>query len=218
MTGLLAQLIDLGVRPTQARLHAEPLHAAMALNDILTPQRRAGFLAHAVIETDRLTQLEENLRYSDPERIARIFRTGFDLDQDRRVDPEEIEFARAFVRQPERLANRAYANRNGNGDEASGDGWRYRGRGIFQLTGRLNYRLASEGVGLGHVYLQRPELVAQPTDAAITAAWYWRVNGCNDMIDAGDFDATTRAINGRAMLHRQERLALFNEGLQVLAA
>ncbi|CDN87333.1 Putative lysozyme [Hydrogenophaga intermedia] len=215
---LVADLIDLGVTPTQARAFAEPLHAAMALHHILTPQRRAAFLAHAVIETARLSSLEENLRYSDPERIARIFRTGFDLDGDRVVDPEEIEFAKGFVRQPEKLANRAYANRNGNGDEASGDGWRYRGRGIFQLTGRANYRDASVGVGLGAVYLHKPELVAQPTDACVTAAWYWVTRGCNQMIDAGDFAATTRAINGKAMLHHAERLALFEEGLQVLAA
>lgn len=214
---IIEQLIDLGVTPNNARTFADPLMAAMALNDILETRRRAGFLAHAVIESARLTAMEEGLSYRDPERIARIFRSGFDLDGDRKVDPEEIEFAKGFVRQPQKLANRAYAHRNGNGDEASGDGWLFRGRGIFQLTGRANYLAASEGVGLGQVYVIRPELVAKPQDACATAAWFWRSKGCNEMIDAGNFAGTTRAINGPAMLHADERLALYHDGLTAAA-
>ena len=214
---LIEQLIDLGVTPNNARTFADPLTAAMALNDILEARRRAAFLAHAVIESARFTAMEENMRYSDPERIARIFRTGFDLDGDRKVDPEDIEFAKAFVRNPQALANRAYANRNGNGDEASGDGWLFRGRGIFQLTGRANYLAASQGVNLGQVYVIRPELVAKPVDACATAAWFWRSKGCNELIDAGNFAGTTRAINGPAMLHAAERLALYHDGLTATA-
>lgn len=214
---MVPHLIDIGVHPTQARQFAEPLRAAMALHDISTPQRQSAFLAHCMVESAGFTALEENLRYSDPARIARIFRSAFDLDGDRQLDPEEIEFAQGFVRQPEKLANRAYANRNGNGDEASGDGWRFRGRGLFQLTGRANYRAASYGCGLGGVYLLRPELVAQPSDACLTAAWFWASNGCNQLVDAGNFDMTTRVINGPAMLHAKERFAAFEDGLQAFA-
>lgn len=214
---MIETLIDLGVAPNQARRFAEPLKATMALHDITTPQRQAAFLAHAVIESARFASLEENLRYSDPERIARIFRTGFDLDRDRVVDPEEIEFAKGFIRQPQKLANRAYANRNGNGDESSGDGWLFRGRGIFMVTGRGVYREASLGVGMGSVYLLRPELVAEPDDACLTAGWYWASRKCNQMIDAENFDATTRAINGPGMLHAKERAALFIQGAAALA-
>lgn len=215
MSDFTAQLIDMGVAPNQARAFSEPLRAAMALNDIIGRVRVSAFLAHACLESAHLSRLEENLRYTDPERIARIFRTGFDLDGDRHVDPEEIEFAKGYVRNPERLANRAYANRNGNGDEASGDGWRYRGRGIFQITGRAVYRAASLGVGLGAAYLHRPELVALPTDAAMSAAWYWRSNDCNQLVESGRFDATTRVINGPAMLHKAERRALFDLALSI---
>lgn len=208
---MINTLIEAGVTPTQAKLFAEPLKAAMALFDISTPERRSAFLAHCMIESASFTALEENLSYRDPERIARIFRTGFDLDRDRVVDPEEIEFAKGFVRNPQKLANRIYANRNGNGDEASGDGWRFRGRGLFMLTGRGVYRAASLGVGLGAVYLNRPELVAHPSDACMTAAWYWQSNGCNQMIDEGRFDQTTRIINGPGMMHAVERRLAYND-------
>lgn len=202
---MIEWLVESGVSVTQARLFAEPLKAAMALHDISTPQRKAIFLGEAMVESTNLSVLEENLRYSDPLRIATIFKTGFDLDRDGRVDPEEIEFAKGFIRQPEKLANRAYANRNGNGDEASGDGWRYRGRGIFMITGKENYIKASEGVGLGAVFLHKPDLVALPSDACMTAAWFWSSKGCNQLADLGNIDACTRLINGKAMLHAKER-------------
>lgn len=198
-------LVASGVSVTQARLFAEPLKAAMALFDISNPQRKSIFLGEAMVESTNLSVLEENLRYSDPRRIAMIFKTGFDLDRDGIVDPEEVEFAKGFVRNPKALANRAYANRNGNGNEASGDGWRYRGRGLFQLTGRENYLKASAGVGLGAVYVHNPDLVAMPSDACLTAAWYWHSRGCNQLADLGNVDACTRAINGKAMLHAEER-------------
>lgn len=198
-------LIEGGMAVTVAKQFAEPLKASMALHDISTPKRQAGFIAQAWIESDGFTALEENLRYSDPVRIARIFKTGFDLDRDGIVDPEEVEFAKQYVRQPEKLANRIYANRLGNGNEASGDGWRYRGRGLFQITGKANYIKASIGLGLGAVYVHAPELLAKPTDACMTAAHYWLSNRCNALMDAGDINGCTRAINGAAMLHAKER-------------
>lgn len=198
-------LIASDVPVTQARLFAEPLKAAMALFDISTPQRQSIFLGQAMVESNRLTTLEENLRYRDPARIAAIFKTGFDLNRNTIVDPEEVEFAKGFVLKPKELANRAYANRNGNGDEASGDGWKYRGRGLFQLTGRENYVKASIGVGLGAVYVHNPDLVALPSDACRTAAWFWHSKGCNQLADLGNVDACTRLINGKAMLHAKER-------------
>ena len=202
---MIEWLVESGVSVTQARLFAEPLKAAMALFDISTPQRQSIFLGQAMVESVNLSVMEENLRYSDPKRIATIFKTGFDLDRDGQVDPEEIEFAKGFVRKPKELANRAYANRNGNGDEASGDGWLYRGRGIFMITGKENYVKASIGVGLGAVYVHNPDLVAMPSDACLTAAWFYNNKGCNQLADLGNIDACTRLINGKAMLHAKER-------------
>lgn len=203
---MIERLISAGVHPTQAKAFAEPLKAAMALFDISTDARIAAFLAQAMIESQSFTRLEENLFYTTPARIDAVFSAV-----------KSIEEATLYVRNPQRLANKVYANRNGNGDEASGDGWAFRGRGLFQLTGRANYKAASEGVGLGSVYVQRPELVAQPSDASLTAAWYWSSRGCNQLIDAGNFDATTRLINGPAMLHKHERAAAFHHNLSAFA-
>lgn len=203
---MIERLISAGVHPTQAKAFAEPLKAAMALFDISTDERQAAFLAQAMIESQEFTRLEENLFYTTPARINAIFSAV-------KSDAE----AALYVRNPKALANKVYANRNGNGDEASGDGWLFRGRGLFQLTGRANYKDAALGVGLGSVYLQRPELVAMPSDAALTAAWFWTSKGCNQLIDSGNFDATTRLINGPAMLHKHERAAAFHHNLSAFA-
>jgi putative chitinase len=203
---MIERLIAAGVNPTQAKAFAEPLKAAMALFDISTDARIAAFLAQAMIESQSFTRLEENLFYTTPARIDAVFSAV-----------KSIEEATLYVRNPQRLANKVYANRNGNGDEASGDGWIFRGRGLFQLTGRANYKAASEGVGMGAVYLHKPSLVSEPSDAALTAAWYWSSRGCNQLIDADNFDATTRLINGPAMLHKHERAAAFHHNLSAFA-
>lgn len=203
---MIERLIAAGVHPTQAKAFAEPLKAAMALFDISTEERQAAFLAQCMIESQGFTRLEENLYYTTPARVNAFF-SAITTDAE----------AALYIRNPKALANKVYANRNGNGDEASGDGWAYRGRGLIQLTGRANYKAASEGVGMGAVYLHKPALVAEPSDAALTAAWYWESRGCNQMIDAGNFDATTRLINGPAMLHKHERAAAFHHNLTAFA-
>lgn len=200
-----AELIACGVMPTAAKAFAEPLSLAFQMVDIITPRRQAAFLAQAMHESARFSVLEENLYYSKPERIRAVFPS--------RVP--SLEAALPLVRKPQFLANRVYAGRLGNGGEASGDGWRYRGRGIFQLTGRDNYRDA--GLALEYPYLDQPELVARPLHAALTAGWFWRRANLNALADAGDIDAITRAINGPAMLGRHERAELYQEALDALA-
>lgn len=190
-------LIEAGVGVTQAKAFAEPLKAAMAMFDISTPVRRSGFMAQVIVESTNMTALEENLRYTTPAAVTAAF------------GKRALPYMSHILRNPQAMANFAYARRNGNGDEASGDGWRYRGRGLFQLTGKDNYKRASAGVGLGAVYIHSPELVAQPSDACLTAAWYWQSNGCNQLADAGKFDATTTLINGKARLHADRRIAAY---------
>ena len=204
-----AALISAGVKSAPAELFADPLAAAVQRFDIASCDQLAAFLAHCIHESQGFTCLEENLRYSNPIRIAEIFRHSFDLNADRRISPDEIDFARGFVMQPEKLANRAYANRNGNGGESSGDGWRFRGGGLFQLTGRDNYAAAS--AALGFDYVADPDLVRKTAvHAALTAGWFWAQAGCNEiMADASDFDATTRRINGPGMLGAAERRNIF---------
>lgn len=186
-------LVAAGLAPTQARTFAEPLAAACARFQIDTPARVAGFVAQARVESADFTRLEENLSYTTPERIRGVFPS--------RV-PSLADAAR-LVRNPQSLANRVYASRLGNGPEASGDGWRYRGRGVVQLTGRANYADAAES--LARPYVERPELVAEPADACLTAAWFWHSRKLSILADSAQWDAITRAVNGPAMLHADLR-------------
>ena len=199
------QLVACGIDRDVAKQFELPLDAAMTAFAINTPKRAAAFLAQAAHESNEFTRLQENLSYSTPERLMEVFKGRFTGLAD----------AAQYLRQPEKLANRVYANRLGNGDTSSGDGWRFRGRGLFQLTGRANYMAA--GDGLGTDYKANPDLVAGPPDAAFTAAWYWAVGNLNAMADVGQIDVITRRINGPAMLGADERRALYQRFLQVLA-
>jgi putative chitinase len=111
----------------------------------------------------------------------------------RKYFPDD-EIAAQYARQPEKIANRVYANRMGNGDEASGDGWKYRGRGLIQLTGKDNYTAFS--LQANNEAIIKPDLVAQPELAAESAGWFWVTNGLNNLADTGDVKAVTRRING----------------------
>lgn len=200
-----AQLIAAGVGPTQAKAFADPMSAACALFDISTPKRLAGFVAQCVHESAGFAHLEENLWYSTPERIRAVWPSRISSLAD----------AKALCGKPEALANAVYSLRNGNGDSASGDGWRYRGRGLFQLTGRHNYADAS--LELNRPYIEQPELVATPSDACLTAAWYWHCNKLNLLADAGNVRGITWAINGAALEGLPKRIDLYTQALGVFA-
>lgn len=182
------QLISCGIGPTQAAQFAAPLTEACKRFDIVSPARLAGFLGQCMVESGLLVHTEENLFYTDPARIYAIFPSHF-------TGPGEATF---YAKNPQRLGSRVYANRLGNGDEASGDGYRYRGRSLIQITGRAAY--AAAAADLARDYVNNPDLVAQPTDACLTAAWFWHSRGLNALADAGAFDEVTRAVNGKAML------------------
>lgn len=170
------------------------LNRAMARFDIGSPVRQAAFLAQAGHESGHLTKLSESLYYKDAERVAHLFKYGFDRNRNGRVDPAEVEDAKAYLRNSEKMGNRVYADRMGNGPEASGDGYRYRARGAIGITGRDMYRLCGQALGLP--LLDEPELLEQPEFAALSAAWYWWDRGLNELADAGLFDRITRVING----------------------
>lgn len=208
-------LMACGLTPPRASRFATPLAEACARFEISTPRRVAAFIGQCRIESADFTQLRESLYYRDAERIARIFRTAFDANRDKVISPEEIEAAKAYTRNPTKLANKVYANRLGNGNEASGDGARYIGRGLKQLTGRDNY--AEAEAALGRPYIKVPELVEQDPDACLTAAWFWHKGGCNALADAWRLDAITRVVNGPGMLQREERAMLSNVALRGLS-
>lgn len=161
---------------------ADPLIKACAEFGINTPLRIAAFLAQVAHESGNFRYVAENLNYSE-QGLRAVFGRYF-------ADGE----AASFARRPEAIANRVYSNRLGNGDEASGDGWRYRGRGLIQITGRSNYGACGRGLGLD--LIAHPDLLEQPTDAARSAAWFWRERDLNRLADDGDLETITRRING----------------------
>ena len=158
-----------------------PLKAACSQFEIDTPERIAAFLAQAAHESAGFTRLEENLNYSES-RLLVVFKKYFTPT-----------LAKAYARNPEAIANRVYANRMGNGDEESGDGWKNRGRGLFQLTGADNYRRCGEGIGID--LLANPDLLTRPHFAAMSAAWFWNDRGLNAYADVNDFVAISGIIN-----------------------
>lgn len=168
----------------------EPMNAALRACAIDSAQRQAAFLAQVLVESGELRHKEEALNYS-PERLQQVWPQRF----------PNADIAARYGHQPQALANHVYAGRLGNGDEASGDGWRYRGRGLIQLTGRDNYASFARASGLDA--LANPDLLLAPEGAARSAAWFWQSHGLNEMADraaGGDGDAVfvqiTRRING----------------------
>lgn len=159
------------------------LNMTMHKYAINTPRRQAMFLSQLAHESGNFRFVVENLNYS-ADALERVFKKYFPTR----------ELAEDYARQPERIANRVYANRMGNGDEESGDGWKYRGRGLIQLTGLNNY--ASYSLHADNEALTKPEIVAEPEYAADSAGWFWAVNRLNAMADTGDVRAVTRRVNG----------------------
>lgn len=182
-------------RLVDADVWLDALNEAMGRFDIDTRDRVAAFLAQVAHEcgVSALTtgvRLAENLNYSAKALMA-TWPTRFPT----------MAIATKYARQPERIANLVYANRLGNGDEASGDGWRFRGRGLLQITGRSNYRAA--GAALGLDLEAHPQLLEQPLPAALAAAHFWKAAGLNELADdrendddVADFRRITKVING----------------------
>ncbi|MGG5486244.1 glycoside hydrolase family 19 protein [Gaetbulibacter sp. PBL-D1] len=165
-------------------------------NGITTPLRLAHFFAQIHHESN-LKPVEENLNYSSTA-LLRVFKKYFTYSQ-------SLEYAR----KPEAIANRVYANRMGNGNEMSGDGWKYRGRGFIQLTGKNNYKAITKDTGID--YLNNPELLLKEADAMISALWYWNNHNLNHYADRDDLMTITKRINGgyNGLAHRRELLEYY---------
>ena len=174
-------LLSMRVRPETAALYAPHLDAAArgwGVADYALPM----WLAQLAHESAMFERMVESLNYTKAAQIRRTWPKRFANNS----------AAVAFVRKPERLANFVYADRIGNGDAASGDGWKYRGRGLIQVTGKDNYRDAGEALGLP--LLEEPELLEEPVHAADAAGWFWKSHGLNRF--ASNINDCTRAING----------------------
>lgn len=166
---------------------------------INTPKRIAAFLAQTAHESGGYTMLEENLNYSAdtmavvwPNRFAEMGPDKKPIKENGKNKPNK--FALALHRKPEMIANVVYSNRMNNGTIESGEGWKYRGRGLKQLTGKDNYTRCGNALGVDLV--AQPELLLTPQYAALSAGWFWDSNRLGDFADRDDFVGMTKKING----------------------
>lgn len=160
----------------------DALNNALQRWNINTPDRVAMFLAQCAHESGGFKVLVESLRYS-ASRLLEVFPKYF--------TPAE---AQRFAMDERAIAERVYGGRMGNAQEGLGDGYRFRGHGIIQLTGRDNYTRCGQAVGVD--FAAHPEMLEQPLWAAVSAGWFWATNGCNELADRGDYLGVTKRING----------------------
>jgi putative chitinase len=169
-------------KDSYAESMAECLPEILEKYEINSPLRFAHFIAQAGHECAGFTIFSENLNYK-AEALTKVFPKYF-----KDVDPN------AYARQPEKIANRVYGSRMGNGDEASGDGWRFRGRGAIQLTGKNNYTAFANDNGI--TIDEAVEYLGTDRGTIESAAWFWHKNGLNALADKDDVVAVTKRVNG----------------------
>jgi putative chitinase len=170
--------------------------------EINTVPRVAAFIAQCAHESGGFKALKENLNYRAVT-LRKVFPKYFPTD----------ELAAQYAQQPEKIANRVYGNRMGNGDEASGDGFRYCGRGLIQLTGKNNYSAFAESIETPVEEL--PEYLSTFEGAIQSACWFWETNNLNQWADKGDILTLTKRING-GTIGLDDRIKHFNHAIHVL--
>ena len=180
----------------------KPLEDTFAKYDISTPQRQAAFIGQCAHESANFKTLEENLNYK-PESLMRVWPSRF----------PDLPTAMKYAHNPEAIANKVYGGRMGNGVEETGDGWKYHGRGLIQLTGKENYDNCGKAISLD--LINQPGLLAQPDGAVMSAGWFWNKKGLNALADAGDYETMTKRING-GLIGLDDRKAKIAKALQVL--
>jgi len=172
--------------------------------DINTVPRVAAFLAQTAHESGGYRAIKENLNYK-AESLTKVWPRYF----------PNIDIARQYAQQPERIANRAYGNRMGNGPEESGDGWRYCGRGLIQLTGKNNYTFFA---GSLEIPLEECSEYLETFEGAVqSACFFWDQNGLNKWADAKDILTLTKRING-GTIGLEDRQKHYNHALHILGA
>lgn len=184
--------------------------------NINTPLRLSHFMAQCSHESSNFTIFAENLNYSSAQRIALIFKHDTDLNHDHIISPNELENAKKYVNNPQALANFVYANQNGNGNEASGDGWRFKGRGAIQTTGRTNYTEFDKDVT--EDIIANPDLLLTKY-RLLSAGFFWNKHKLNNIADKGNsikiITSITEVVNG-GRIGLSNRILLFNEYYSLL--
>ncbi len=174
-----SQLIKLKIDPKWV----DALNETFDRFDISNPNRQAAFIGQCGHECGNFRLLEENLNYKAAT-LMKLWSKRFPT----------LEIANQYAGNPKKIANMVYANRMGNRDESSGDGYRFRGRGCIQTTGHANYYHA--GQSLGYDFVMDPDVVSSPKYAALTAGFFWSTHGLNSLADAQDHKSITKRING----------------------
>jgi len=181
---------------------SEPLTTTFTAFGISDTKQQSAFIGQCAHESNHFKALQENLNYR-PETLAKLFAHHF-------KDSEELQ---KYSHHPEMIANRIYQKRMGNRDEASGDGWRFHGRGLIQLTGHDNYYHCGQSIQKDLV--QNPDLVATPMYASLSAGWFWSTHGCNAFAEREDWVGLTKRING-GTIGLEDRISLTKHALSVL--
>ena len=186
--------------------------------EINTPQRIASFLAQTSHESGGYTMLTENLNYRSatlaacwPNRFAVLGADKKPVKENGKLVPTAV--ANSIAGKPELIANLVYSSRMGNGPAESGEGWKFRGRGLKQLTGKDNYTRC--GASLGVDLVSNPDLLLEPVYAVKSACWFWKVNKLSEFADAGDIKGMTKKING-AFIGLADREQRYNDVLAVM--
>jgi putative chitinase len=182
---------------------SEALNKILPKHNIDTKLRVAGFLGQCAVESVEFNTLHENLNYG-PQSLMSTWPRLF----------PNINVANQYAHQPEKIANYVYANKLGNGDVLSGDGWRFRGRGAIQTTGRDGYQRFADYIGMSIDdvvdYLETLE------GAIESGCYYWELNNINSAADSEDIERMTLLVNGRAMLQLQNRINYYEKAKSIL--
>jgi len=181
----------------------EALNANLPTYEINTVERVSAFIAQCAHESGGFRRLKENLNYKW-ESLRRVFPKYFPTD----------ELAQEYAHKPEQIANRVYGGRMGNGDESTGDGFRYCGRGLIQLTGKNNYTKFAESI---HMAVEEVPTLLETYDGAVkSACWFWHTNNLNQWADVGDIVTMTKRING-GTIGLEDRQKHYAHALEVFA-
>jgi putative chitinase len=194
------QLKRLGIGPQWV----DALNETFDRFGVSTPNQQAAFIGQCGHECGNFRILEENLNYKAAT-LMKLWPKRF----------PSLEIANAYAGNPKKIANMVYASRMGNRDEASGDGYRFRGRGCIQLTGHTNYFHAGKALGVD--FVMEPDPVATPKYAAMTAGWFWSTHDCNRLAEAADWTGLTKKING-GIIGLQDRIHHTQLALDALVA
>lgn len=218
---LTADIIVLGAgtKRADAQKWVQPILDAFAFFKMPSPSPRviAAFLANVGIETGGFSRLVENLNY-DANGLARTWKNRYAVDPNAKVKVPNA-LAIKLANKPQEIANQTYGGRFGNGPAESGDGWKYRGRGLMQITFRDNYLAAGKALGLD--LINNPDQLAEPEAAARSAVWYFVRKGCVPYAEAGDISKVVEIINGQPPCKANDgetRLSRFKDTVAALAS